>query len=179
METPLKIPDKLTYLIAHRHWPTADAHFMGQDIKFIIPEELVQAVFPGERRFCFAKPPFSLVSQMKSEHACFWDQDIARPDQIVRDLSLVIGDFEIGSDSAVILDYSETPDNPCVKWLRWGRTEPRNEWVTACQSFDEFADRLQLERIYFPPSTTSWWKSLFGIGSREPKREHVVGGNGV
>lgn len=66
MDPRIRIPDRLLYLIGHEHWPTQDKHFLGQDFKQIIAEDLVQAVFPTERRFCFAKPPFPLISQLKS-----------------------------------------------------------------------------------------------------------------
>jgi len=65
-------------------------------------------------------------------------------------MAVLIGDFQLGSDSAVILDYSQFLQEPPVKWLKW--MKPRNEWITACRSFDELADRLRLDFIVLPPN---------------------------
>jgi len=114
----------------------------------LVPAEIVQRVFPDESRFCFCLPPFHLLSD---EPADEWRMEHARPDQLDHSKALLIADFQIGSDSAVVLDYAADPDCPPVKWLRWTE-ESDTYWDTACSSFAELAERLHLGELSFPPT---------------------------
>lgn len=56
----------------------------------------------------------------------------------------MIGDFGLGSDSPIILDYAQDSTNPPVFRLRWGQNG-HNEWVPGARDFDEFAIMLGLD----------------------------------
>jgi hypothetical protein len=58
--------------------------------------------------------------------------------------ALVIADFGLGSDTAVILDYARDPINPPVLRLRWSERGKNNQWVQCAKDFDEFAEILGL-----------------------------------
>ena len=74
----------------------------------------------------------------------FWERFGALK-QIVPEKALIIGDFGIGSDTAIILDFSRNLDNPPVLRLQWGPyPECCNNWVHVAQDFDEFAEMLGL-----------------------------------
>ena len=64
--------------------------------------------------------------------------------EISPELSVEIAAFEIGSDSAVVLDYRGGSDNPAVLRLKWQKPKA-NTWDLCAQTFDEFADMLGLE----------------------------------
>jgi len=58
--------------------------------------------------------------------------------------ALLIGDFGLGSDSPIILDYARNPSRPPVLRLRWGPQGQGNEWVQGACDFEEFAEVLGL-----------------------------------
>jgi len=65
-------------------------------------------------------------------------------EQITPELCVDIGDLGAGSDSAIVLDYSERPFDPSVIRLQWRKPLP-NVWVRCADSFDAFADMLGLD----------------------------------
>jgi hypothetical protein len=67
--------------------------------------------------------------------------------EIEPELALDIGDFGLGSDSAVVLDYRKA--DPSVIRLVWRKPDP-NTWVLCAGTFDEFADMLGLEQNASP-----------------------------
>ena len=62
--------------------------------------------------------------------------------EIAPDLALVMGDFGLGADSAIMPDYRQ--ENPVVLRLVWRKPEP-NVWARCADKFDEFADMLGLD----------------------------------
>ena len=66
-------------------------------------------------------------------------------------LAVVIGDFGLGSDSPIILDYRNDRLSPCVLRLLWSRDmeKPRfsdNHWVKIASTFEELAGFLGLDK---------------------------------
>ena len=95
-----------------------------------------------ESLICLQPPPFYTVAQYRDGGGSgdSW-QKFGALDQIVPDLVLVIGDFGLGSDSVVALDYARNSSNPPVLRLRWGK-DGRNKWMQGARDFDEFAALL-------------------------------------
>jgi len=81
------------------------------------------------------------VSDAKSK---FWSR-FGALEPISPDLSVDIGSFGLGSDTAILLDYRQGGSNPPVLRLKWRKLEP-NVWVRCADSFDEFADMLGLDK---------------------------------
>ena len=69
---------------------------------------------------------------------------MAVPSGISVEHSVVIGDFGIGSDAPIILDYRLDPDSPRVLRLRWGSDIRHNQWIIAAETFDLMCDVLEL-----------------------------------
>lgn len=67
--------------------------------------------------------------------------------EISPDLALNIGDFGLGADSAVVLDYRQ--ENPPVIQLVWRKPEP-NTWVRCADTFEQFADMLGVDQNVSP-----------------------------
>jgi len=145
METNrLPLPIDLVRLIESGFWPTTHAQEVAQNSHSCSPPEIVSKVFPGERRLYLARPPFRTVAESIALGEKFWLQGIAAIDQIDPAKTLIIGDFQLGSDSAIALDYRNEPE-PAVLQLAWAKSDPskNNRWITAAPSFREMGRRLQ------------------------------------
>jgi hypothetical protein len=88
-------------------------------------------------------PPFVTVRD-ESESNLFWYSDMAAPRGISFDMSLIIGDFGLGSDAPILLDYRADEANPRVIRLRWSRNGTGNEWVEMAPDFGAFVEALGL-----------------------------------
>jgi hypothetical protein len=60
--------------------------------------------------------------------------------------ALALGDFGLGSDSPIALDYREDAVNPSVMYLRSSYNErgKQTSWVRCADSFDDFVTILGL-----------------------------------
>lgn len=93
------------------------------------------------------QPPFiTLAHDIASRPECdtfysrFWSLDQIDPTQ-----AIVFAAFEHGSDSGLILDYRDSPQDPTVRYLQWSRNGAQhNEWVTVAPNFNAWADILGL-----------------------------------
>ena len=137
------LPKGLTRLIASKVWPSASGPSMtAQQLHPLVAPKNVTRFADDESLICLQPPPFYTVAHYRDGGGSgdFW-QKFGALDQIVPDLALVIGDFGLGSDSVVVLDYARDSANPPVLRLRWGK-DGRNEWVQGAKDFDEFAGML-------------------------------------
>jgi hypothetical protein len=71
----------------------------------------------------------------------FWEK-FAAIDQITPERALIIGDFGMGSDSPIVLDFRENEADPPVLRLRWGSRGEGSVWVQGATNFDSFAKLL-------------------------------------
>jgi len=141
----LPIPAKLSWLIEKGIWPSADGPSMtAQQLKPLIAPDRVRRFAPQESLICLQPPPFhTIAAEMAGcKTGDFWER-FCRLDQIVPEQALILGDFGLGSDAAIILDFARDALNPPVLWLRWG-PERRNEWLQGARDFDELAKMLGL-----------------------------------
>jgi hypothetical protein len=69
---------------------------------------------------------------------------MAAPEGIDFDLALDIGDFGLGSDAPILLDYRVDAENPRVIRLRWSPGGEDNRWVVMASTFDSFVEALGL-----------------------------------
>ena len=56
-------------------------------------------------------------------------------------LTLIIGDFGLGSDAPIALDYRKDLNEPSIIRLQWN-LEADNHWVEIAPSFAEFVAML-------------------------------------
>ena len=59
-------------------------------------------------------------------------------------MCLVIGDFGLGSDTPLVLDYSLDEKTPVVKRLVWAK--PKNYWEQIARSIDELINKLEIHK---------------------------------
>lgn len=141
----LPLPELLTRLIATGVWPSAAGPSMtAQQLKPLIPAERVRRFAPQESLICLQPSPFHTIAAEQAWRSSgdFWEQ-FCRLDQIVPERALIVGDFGLGSDAPIILDFARDAEKPPVLYLRWG-PEHHNEWVQGARDFHEFAELLGL-----------------------------------
>lgn len=88
-------------------------------------------------------PPFHTVREQSRSNP-FWTWPMAAPDGIDFDLALDIGDFGMGSDAPILLDYRVSLVEPRVIRLQWSNDGKDNKWVVMAPSFRTFVETLAL-----------------------------------
>ena len=139
----LAVPLLLDELLIAGRWPRDEKEANAQNIKPLASQERVMALAPEEQWLFLYSPPFYTVRQ-RSVCNRFWTWDKATPHGIDFDLALDIGDFGIGSDAPILLDYRENATNPRVIRLRWSPFGKTNEWVIMAPNFTSFVASLGL-----------------------------------
>ena len=142
------LPTGLARLIAARVWPSRTGPSMTeQQFKPLVPAERVQRFAPDETLICLAPPPFGTIAAERDAGGSgdFWPR-FGALHQIEPEKAIVIGDFGLGSDSPIVLDYSRNAADPRVLRLRWTGNGPdvMTEWVEGARSFDHFVELLGL-----------------------------------
>lgn len=117
-----------------------------QQFRPLVPPERVRRFASEESLICLQPPPFTTVAQEQEAGGAgdFWER-FGRLDQLDPSKALIIGDFGIGSDAPIVLDFARDAVNPPVLRLRRGRHGEGNAWVQGARDFDEFVGMLGLE----------------------------------
>jgi hypothetical protein len=138
----LPLPKRLLKLIETGRWPRTHEEELHQNLRSLVAKERIRSFAPEQDRIYLFNPPFrSIAQRMSGVEGEFWSEWGALG-EIAPELALDIGDFGIGADSAIVLDYRH--ESPPVIRLIWRKPEP-NVWVRCANSFDEFADLLRLD----------------------------------
>lgn len=132
MQSDDQLAELEAHLLAHG-WPGRGTRVEEQNLDPIIDQEVVKRFAPDERRIVLLPPPFSTVADDAGGNRDFW-RDFGALDQLAPDQAVLIADFELGSDSAVVVDFRTVPAR--VLRLRWGTDG--NRWVEVAASVDEF-----------------------------------------
>jgi hypothetical protein len=142
------MPTGLARLIAAGVWPSRNGPSMNeQQWKPLIPAERVRRFARDESLICLARPAFATIAAVRAAGGSgdFWRR-FGALHQIAPEKALVIGDFGLGSDSPIVLDYSRNSADPPVLRLRWS-DGPHTEWVEGGSNFDHFAELLGLADV--------------------------------
>jgi hypothetical protein len=137
--SPLPLPDELRHLIDIGFWPDK-ANANSQNLHPLADREAIARIAPGEPSLWLDPPPFATLARLVLGNADFWNEHGALG-EIDPELALVIGDFGLGSDAPIVLDYRvDAAANPRVMRLAW--TDDGNHWIELAQSFATFAQAL-------------------------------------
>jgi len=118
----LTLPKRLLALIGSGLWPCTGDNPRQQSLKSVVAKERIQLFAPGEDEVYLYSPPFSTIAgRVAADKADFWSR-FGALEQITPELCVDIGDLGAGSDSAIVLDYSEGPFDPSVIRLQWRKT---------------------------------------------------------
>ena len=115
------LPPGLARLIAAGVWPSAAGPSMtAQQLYPTIPADRMRRFAAEESLICLQPPPLRTIVQERAAGGggVFWERYGAL-DQIDPERALIIGDFGLGSDSQIILDFSRDAVNPPVLRLLW------------------------------------------------------------
>lgn len=138
----LEIPKELLTLVESGIWPKDEKESMRQNSALLITQENLKKVAPDEDYIYFYPPPFEIVDSLIKENKEFWIE-YGAIHSIEPEKCLMIGDFGLGSDAAIILDYSKDLGRPVVKRQVWSNSG--NYWDTMAPSFKEFIDKIELK----------------------------------
>lgn len=144
----LSLPQGLLKLIESGRWPRTHEEEVHQNILSLVSKERVRSFAPDQDRIYFVRPPFGTVAErISAGEGDFWSK-YGAVEQISADSSIFIGDFGLGSDSPILLDYRKDRLNPSVIRLKWNHGEGlRNEWLVCANSFDVFLDLIGLSML--------------------------------
>ncbi len=140
---PLPLPVELRKLIVKGRWLRDEHDVNAQSFVKLVPEDRVRRIASDEREIHFYCPPFRTVREGLAGNYGFWLIDGAAND-LVPELCLDVGDFGHGSDSPIILRYSDPASEPSVMRLEWVKGGP-NRWVEIASSFGELVVLLDLK----------------------------------
>lgn len=134
-----KLPKELRKLIDCKQWPLNSDQLNSQSEVF--PKEVVQKLFPEEEELFFKTIPFLTVAQLlNSREKSYWESPVAKVDQIEPEKTLIIGDFGLGSDTTLALDYRY--EEPKVIKLVYNE-----KWITVAENFRKLSEKLELRKI--------------------------------
>lgn len=141
---PWTLPVRLQRLIESGWWPHDYQSEIRQNLDSLIPEDRVRVFAAEESRIYFSRPPFHCVSALMASNEQFWASDLACPSGISFEHAVVLGDFGLGSDAPIILDYRVDSLRPSVRRLRFTDGSSHTDWVTAAADFETMCDILQI-----------------------------------
>jgi hypothetical protein len=146
----LPLPKLLAELIATGVWPSDRKLINRQEPHPLVAPDRVQRFAAEECKIILMPPPFHTIAQeVRSWGAgrshIFWEP-FGALHQIDAEIALVIGDFGMGSDSPIILNYALHLTDPPVFRLRWG-PDQKNDWVEGARTFAEFASILGITAV--------------------------------
>lgn len=143
-----KIPGGLVRLLEIGWWPRDAATAMGQNVRSLVAEAEVRAFAAEESMIYFFPPPFHTISELLASEERFWTSEMACPGGISFEHTVVIGDFGLGSDAPIVLDYRADAFRPCVLRLQFqfGESRAKNRWVKAAEDFDAMCEILRIDQ---------------------------------
>jgi hypothetical protein len=114
----LSLPQALVDLIHAGKWPCTDAQANRVHAEpRLIPEARVRALAPEESQIYLCATPLRTVAERAAgPERAYWGESFI-PAGIDFGKAVVIGDFGLGSDAPILLDFSQEP--PSVIRLRW------------------------------------------------------------
>ncbi|MEM9563980.1 MAG: hypothetical protein AAGA93_15265 [Actinomycetota bacterium] len=147
----LPLPPLLLTLVDDGRWPATAEVARRQHLAPLVSAERIAAVADDQDSLYLYPPPFQTVAEdiaiLDEAGWTFWPE-FGSTHELDPALALIIGDFGLGSDSPILLDYRSTPE-PTVLRLAWldGGTAPAppaTTWVTIAPSFADFAAAIGL-----------------------------------
>jgi hypothetical protein len=147
MTHSLQLPSELKALVDDGLWPLDNQACQLQNLHPLIPREIVRTFAPDEETIVLYPYPFCTIEEARKSNK-YWEDEIGAIGEVDPDLSLIIGDFCLGSDTAIILDY-RTPQ-PRLLRLQWGADE--NHWVDCGLSIAELTAHVRRHKAEPAPA---------------------------
>ena len=97
------------------------------------------AAAPGERSVSLQSLPLRTPAELLRAGEHIWSDPTFHPAGIDSHKAVVIGDFGLGTDSPILMDYRRGT-NPAILRLSWNMRRPfnpqNNRWVVFADTFD-------------------------------------------
>ena len=130
-----ELPEQLRLLIGIGVWPAR------------VHPDCVKLFAPDEGRLDLRAPEHFTTVASDLNHG----GGLTTARWAVRDIdperTLIIADFELGSDTMVALDYRHNASELAVIRLVWGDRGTPNRWVQIAPTFDEFWAMIELRSL--------------------------------
>jgi len=136
-----QLPQPLHQLLSVGRWPRSHAEEIRQNLTPLVPLACIKQLAPEEQSLYLFAPPFHTVAERAANNK-FWLDQMSAPSEI--DLALDLGDFGLGSDAPILLDYQAGRVEPRVLHLHWANRGRDNHWVETAPNFEIFARVLGL-----------------------------------
>ena len=140
----MDLPPELSGLIASGAWPLTETEANLQNLSSApIPTTLVEQLVPGESRIYLLPPPFRTIAECcQGTSGDFW-REYGGLDTIDPARAMLIGDFGLGADAVIVLDYRTSNDPPLIRFA-WTDGALRPRWVSFFETFGAFASAFDL-----------------------------------
>ena len=140
----LLVPELLLKVLDGGRWPRTSNEASKQNLHSMVSKERLQKLAPEESHLYLYPPPFHTVSQiMTGPGADFYSRFGAVTD-LIPQMVIEIGDFGLGSDAPILLDYRDNLSVPRVIRLLWPGDGVPNRWVIMAPDFHAFIKVLGL-----------------------------------
>ncbi|OZG69944.1 hypothetical protein BTA51_28605 [Hahella sp. CCB-MM4] len=142
-----ELPPKLLRLISNSWWPMENSDIIEQDVSPHVSKNLVKALMPEEEKVCFYPYPFLTFQKYIDDGYEFCSLSTENGGNIIPSKVLVIGDFGIGSDALLAVDYSDENSEPRIIKQMWVETDCVSEpahWRVVSDTVEEFFAALEL-----------------------------------
>ncbi|MAT70917.1 MAG: hypothetical protein CMJ58_15490 [Planctomycetaceae bacterium] len=130
-------------MVESGRWPKDYESSIQQNLKSLATPENIALLAPEEAMLFLLPPPFVTVRRQAAEND-YWLHEHSAPHMIDFDLAIQIGDFGLGSDAPILLDYRADRSNPSVIRLKWSNDGTKNKWVRMAENIQHFVDVLEL-----------------------------------
>jgi hypothetical protein len=140
----LPVPALLLEAIEAGRWPRTSHEANQQNLRSLVAEERIRQLAPEESKIYLYPPPFATVARHLEGQGADFYRKFGAVDQLVPEASFVIGDFGLGSDAPILLDYRTSLTDPRVMRLYWPGDGKPNVWKVMAPDFPSFMKALGL-----------------------------------
>jgi hypothetical protein len=139
----LEIPDLIQEMIDAGRWSRDHQSSILQNLNSLATSDRIAVLAPEESLLYLLPPPFVTVREKSKENEHWLHEQLA-PHMIDFDLAIDIGDFGLGSDAPILLNYRTDKSNPRVIRLKWSSDGNENQWVPMAENIQHFVEILGL-----------------------------------
>lgn len=136
----LLIPALLQAMIADGRWPHTADEASKQNLCSRVSEDRNRRL----RSIYLYAPPFHTVAWITAGSGRDFYSRFGALHELVPEASIEIGDFGMGSDAPILLDYQADPVDPRVICLEWADRGDSNYWGVLARNFAGFVEMLGL-----------------------------------
>jgi hypothetical protein len=140
----LPVPLLLLETLDSGRWPRTVDEANRQNLFPLVPEDRIRRLAPEEATIYLYPPPFATVARHLSGEGADFYRRFGVVEQLVPEVAIEIGDFGLGSDAPILLDYRDSLTDPSVIRLCWPGDGQANVWRLMAPDFPTFMKALGL-----------------------------------